>query len=83
MVCDERFPTGNLYSYLDSSYFYLRHLFQAVRTYEAKKPMNFDLIYGAIVVFSVMIVGLVLTVIEFKKLAQQELEKSKARPKNG
>jgi len=30
--------------------------------------MNFDLIYIAIVIFSLLIVGLVLTVLEFKQM---------------
>ena len=30
--------------------------------------MNFDLIYVAVVIFSLLIIGLVLTVLEFKRL---------------
>ena len=34
--------------------------------------MNFNLLYGAIVVFALLIVGLVLTVLEFKKINNKE-----------
>ena len=34
--------------------------------------MSFDLIYPAMVIFSLLVVGLVLTVMEFKKLNESE-----------
>lgn len=37
--------------------------------------MSFDLIYPAMVIFSLLVVGLVLTVMEFKKLNESEKDK--------
>lgn len=34
--------------------------------------MSFNLLYGAIVVFALLIIGLVLTVLEFKKINSEE-----------
>lgn len=39
--------------------------------------MSFDLIYPAMVIFSLLVVGLVLTVMEFRKLSQPEEDKRK------
>jgi len=63
----ERSRTGYLYRHLDSVYLHFCNLFQTVCPDEQKK-MNFDLIYIAIVIFSLLIVGLVLTVLEFKQM---------------
>ena len=39
--------------------------------------MSLDLIYPAIVIFSLLVVGLVLTIMEFKKLSESDEEKRK------
>ena len=39
--------------------------------------MSLDLIYPAIVIFSLLVVGLVLTVMEFTKLSESDEEKRK------
>ena len=39
--------------------------------------MSLDLIYPAIVIFSLLVVGLVLTVLEFIKLSESDEEKRK------
>ncbi|GEM_PF-2434657 len=48
--------------------------------------MTFDLIFPAMLVFLLMMVGVVLTVIEFNKLEREESEREKrseaGRPKN-
>lgn len=67
MVRVERSRTGYFHGHLDSVYLHLRNLFQTVRPDEQKK-MNFDLIYIAVVIFSLLIIGLVLTVLEFKQM---------------
>ena len=59
---------------MDSVNFYLRNLLQAVRIDEQEK-MSFDLIYPAIVIFSLLVVGLVLTVMEFKNLSEPKEDK--------
>ena len=38
----------------------------------AEEIMSFNLLYASIVVFALLIVGLVLTVLEFKKLNNEE-----------
>ncbi len=38
----------------------------------AEKIMSFNLLYASIVVFTLLIVGLVLTVLEFRKLNNKE-----------
>ena len=42
---------------------------------DEQKKMSFDLIYPAMVIFSLLVVGLVLTVMEFKKLNESEKDK--------
>lgn len=37
--------------------------------------MSFDLIYPAIIIFSLLVVGLVLTIMEFRKINEVEEEK--------
>lgn len=45
--------------------------------------MSFNLLYASIVVFALLIVGLVLTVLEFKKLnSQEEARNLEAKRKN-
>ena len=39
--------------------------------------MSFDLIYPAIAIFSLLVIGLVLTIIEFKSLNDSDEEKRK------
>jgi hypothetical protein len=46
-----------------------------VRTHEAKKMTSVDLIYPAIFIFGMLIVGLILTVIEFNKFETGDDEK--------
>ena len=44
---------------------------------DEQKKMSLDLIYPAIVIFSLLIVGLVLTVMEFTKMNESDEEKRK------
>lgn len=44
--------------------------------------MSFDLIYPAVLAFLLMAVGVVLTIVEFNKLEQQD-SKSNDRPETG
>ena len=57
---------------MDTSNFHIWNLFQAVCTDGAEEIMSFNLLYASIVVFALLIVGLVLTVLEFKKLNNEE-----------
>jgi len=66
--------TGDIHGDMDSVNFYLWNLLQAVRIDEQEK-MSFDLIYPAIVIFSLLVVGLVLTVMEFKNLSEPKEDK--------
>lgn len=38
----------------------------------AKKIMSFDLLYPAIIVFSLLVIGLVLTILEFTKMKKND-----------
>ena len=42
---------------------------------DEQEKMSFDLIYPAIVIFSLLVVGLVLTVMEFKNLSEPKEDK--------
>lgn len=44
-----------------------------------EKTMNFNLLYPAIIVFTLLIVGLVMTVLEFKKLEKEEKNENEIR----
>lgn len=68
---------------MDTSNFHIWNLFQAVCTDGAEEIMSFNLLYASIVVFALLIVGLVLTVLEFKKLnSQEEARNLEAKRKN-
>jgi len=81
MVCSERAATGHLHCHLGSVHLYIRHLFQIVRN-DGKKKMSIDLVYLAIFVFLLMFLGLFMTVVEFKKLNDQETDRA-GRPEAG
>jgi hypothetical protein len=44
-----------------------------------KEAMSFDLLYPAIIVFAMLIVGLVMTVIEFNKFENDDEERKSKR----
>ena len=67
MVRVERSGAGDFHGHLDSFHLHLRNLFQTV-CLDEQKEMKFDLIYIAIVIFSLLVIGLVLTVLEFKQM---------------
>lgn len=83
VVCTRGSGTGDLYSHLDSLDIYLRHLLQALRA-DGEKKMTFDLLFPAIVVFVLMLVGVILTVFEFHKLSKEGQEtRSEERGRDG
>lgn len=57
---------------MDTSNFHIWNLFQVMCTDGTAEIMSFNLLYASIVVFALLIVGLVLTVLEFKKLNNEE-----------
>ena len=66
MVRIERSRAGNFHCNLDSSNIYFRNLLQTLR-FDEQKKMSFNLLYVAIVIFSLLIIGLILTVMDFKE----------------
>jgi hypothetical protein len=54
---------------------YVRHLLQIVRTDE-QKEMSLDLVYLAAFVFLLMFIGLAMTVVEFTKLNDEEVDRA-------
>ena len=68
VVCAERSRAGDFHGDLDSIHFRLRHLLQA-RCPAGKEPlMATNLLAMGAIVFALLLVGLVLTVLEFRKI---------------
>ena len=57
---------------MDSSNFFLWNLFQIDGIDGAENIMSFSLIYYAMAISSFLLIGLVLTVLEFKKINEEE-----------
>lgn len=64
LVYIERSRTGYFHCHLDSRNIHLRNLLQTLRLDEQKK-MTFNLLYVAIIIFTLLIIGLILTVMDF------------------
>lgn len=70
MVCRATATISNLHGHLDPKYFYIRYLLQALR-FDGYKKMKDLLLLPAIFIFALLVVGLVLTVFEFKKISNK------------
>jgi hypothetical protein len=57
---------------MDSSHFFIWNLFQIDGADGEEKTMKFSLIYYAVGIFSFLLIGLVLTVLEFKTMNEDE-----------
>ena len=68
MVCDAGPRAGNIYCDLGSIHLRLRNLLQAGHIAGEGELMSIDLLTCGIAVFVLLVIGLALTVMEFRKM---------------
>jgi hypothetical protein len=78
VVCRKGTTAGDIHCHMGAFHIYVRHLLQIVRTDE-QKEMSLDLVYLAAFVFLLMFIGLAMTVVEFTKLNDEEVDRAKPR----